>query len=438
VTAVGRALEPYLALLRRRSGFRLLFLAAFGSGIGTLMAVVALTVDVYERTDSGRWVGALLVADFLPTIVIGLLLGPLVDRLSRRWLLIASDLVRLVAFAALPFAPNPETIVALALVVGFANGFFIPAAYASLPNLVAEDELPRGNSLLQASSNLTWMLGPLLGGALLALSGPELPYAINAATFALSALVLLRIPAASFRSDEPLARGHWRDLAEGFAAVRRSRAVLAVAVAWTIAMLGIAGVNVAEVFLVRDVLDAGNVALGVVLAASGFGLVVGSLLAAPLLERVPLPAVYGGSLALMAAGALASALAPNVPLLVVTVVFLGLGNGAATVCNPLLVQRGVPDRVRGRAFTTVMSLNFAALALAMAAAGPLTDAVGARWTFVGAAASHAVAAVIGLVMLRGARVEAPQVESEPAPLVPASVPDVVRPTEVAEGASARP
>jgi MFS family permease len=442
VAAVTRALEPHLALLRRRGGFRLLFLAAFASGIGTLMAVVALTVDVYERTDSGRWVGALLVADFLPTIVIGLLLGPLVDRFSRRRLLIASDLVRLAAFAALPFAPNPEAIVGLALVVGFANGFFVPAAYASLPNLVDGDELPRANSLLQASSNLTWMLGPLIGGALLALSGPDLPYALNAATFALSALLLLRIPGASFQTDEPLARGHWRDLAEGFAAVRRSRAVLTVAVAWTIAMLGIAGVNVAEVFLVRDVLDAGNVALGVVLASSGLGLVVGSLIAAPLLERMPLPAIYGGSLALMAAGALASALAPSVPVLVATVVLLGIGNGAATVCNPLLVQRGVPDRVRGRAFTTVMSLNFAALGLAMAAAGPLTDAVGARWTFVAAAISHAVASVIGLAMLRGVRADAPsappEADVEALPPAPASVPHVVPSAEVAEGAPAGP
>jgi MFS family permease len=431
VTAVARAVESQLVLLRGRRNFRLLFLAAFGSGIGTLMAVVALTVDVYERTDSGRWVGALLVADFLPTIVIGLALGPLVDRVSRRGLLVASDLVRLAAFAALPFAPNPETIVALALVVGFANGFFIPAAYASLPNLVDDDDLPRANSLLQASSNLTWMLGPLIGGGLLALSGPDLPYWINAITFGLSALLLLQIPAASFMSDEPLARGHWRDLAEGFAVVRRSRAVLTVAVAWTIAMLGVAGVNVAEVFLVRDVLDAGNIALGIVLGASGLGLVVGSLLAGPLLERSPLPGFYGGSLALMAAGACAAALAPNVPLLVAAAVVLGVGNGAASVCNPLLVQRGASDRVRGRAFTTVMSINFAALGLAMAAAGPLVDAAGARWTFAAAAASHALAGVIGLVMLRGLPARTARVE--PA-VVPAPAPELARPTEVAESA----
>src|SRR5438105_8242374 len=95
--------------LRRRvtlfanARFRLLFLATFGSGIGTWLAVIALQVDVYDRTHSGWWVGALLIANVLPSVFLGLLAGPLVDRLSRKWLMIGSDLGRLAVFAALPF-----------------------------------------------------------------------------------------------------------------------------------------------------------------------------------------------------------------------------------------------------------------------------------------------------------------------------------------------
>ena len=82
------------------SRFRLLFFATFASGIGNWLAVVALQIDVYDRTHSGWWVGALLVANILPAVFIGLLLGPLVDALSRRGLMIASDLGRLAVFAA--------------------------------------------------------------------------------------------------------------------------------------------------------------------------------------------------------------------------------------------------------------------------------------------------------------------------------------------------
>ena len=92
-----------LTLLGRAPAFRSLFLATLGSGLGSMLAVIALTVDVYDRTESGAWVALLLIADFLPTIAIGLLLGPLLDRFSRRGLMIASDLVRMGAFVALPF-----------------------------------------------------------------------------------------------------------------------------------------------------------------------------------------------------------------------------------------------------------------------------------------------------------------------------------------------
>ena len=71
------------ALIRRARDFRLLFLAAVGSGLGTRLAVMALMVDVWDRTHSGKWVAALLVADFVPMIVIGLLLGLASSTASR-------------------------------------------------------------------------------------------------------------------------------------------------------------------------------------------------------------------------------------------------------------------------------------------------------------------------------------------------------------------
>ena len=85
----------------------------------------------------------MLIVEFLPTIVVGLTLGPLLDRLDRRALMVGADLVRAAVFCALPFTTSAAGIVALALVAGLATGFFRPAVYAGVPNLVPEDSCPR-------------------------------------------------------------------------------------------------------------------------------------------------------------------------------------------------------------------------------------------------------------------------------------------------------
>ena len=398
---VRRVLLPRrLSLLSWALDFRLLFLATLASGLGTYLAAIALTVDIYDRTHSGNWVAALLVADFLPIIVIGLTLGPLVDRLSRRRLMVVSDLTRCAVFCALPFVDTAAGIVVLAGVAGIATGFFRPAVYAGLPNLVPDDELPAANSLLQAVENLAWMVGPVIGGVLLAASGPHLAYWINAVTFLVSASLVLRIPAARLRSEEPLTRGHWRDLLDGFALVRSSRPLLTVLVAWNVVFLGQAAVNVAEVFLARDSLDAGNIGLGVLVGASGLGLVTGSLLAPSVLERRGVRRTYSGSIALMGFGFAAAAVSPTIVIAAVAVVVAAAGNGGAIVCNALLVQRGAPDRLRGRAFTLIMSSNYAVFGLGMIVAGPVTTTVGARWMWAAAAAIFLVGALVAAALAR--------------------------------------
>src|SRR5919202_2022510 len=138
--------RPSLGLLGRERSFTRLFIATIGSGAGTWLALVALEVDVYERTGSSAWVAALLIADLLPTFAIGLLVGPLVDRLSRRQLMVGADLLRFGVFVALPFTTSATQVVALAAVAGVATGFFRPAVYAGLPNLVQDSDLAGANA----------------------------------------------------------------------------------------------------------------------------------------------------------------------------------------------------------------------------------------------------------------------------------------------------
>ena len=425
-----RLLGRQFGLLRRRPSFGALFLATLGSGLGTGIALIALMVDVFDRTGSGKWVAALLIADFLPMLVIGLTLGPLVDRLSRRRLMIASDLLRFGAFLVLPFADSALLIVIVAGVTGFATGFFRPAVYAGMPNLVDEEDLPQANALFQTIDNGTYMLGPLLGGLLLSISGPSVAYFVNAVTFLASALLIARIPERSLQLGAAAANGHWRALSEGFRAVRDSRALLTVLVTWTVVMLGNGFVNVAEVSLAKVSLDGGDLGLGVLMAGAGVGRVLGSFLGGTWVERRGMRDAYASAIVLMAAGVGLAAAAPVIWLAAAAVVVSGFGNGIASVCNPVLVQRGAPDELRGRAFTVIMSVNFAALGLAMILAGFLTDALGARWVWALAAATYVVGAAVAAVLARGV-VSPPEAALEPLPVVGSAAPQAVQPVEQA-------
>jgi MFS family permease len=364
-------------------------------------------VDVFDRTGSNSWVSALLIVDFLPIILIGLLAAPLVDRFSRRRLLIASDLVRAAVFCVLPFAGSALAIVVLAGVQGIATGLFRPAVYAGMPNLVDDAQLPEATSLLQTVENLTWTVGPVVGGIVLAGAGPELAYWLNAATFMLSAVLLARIPAVRLQAGRVESRGHWNDIADGVRIVLSSRPLLTVLVVWNVVMLGVGGINVAEVALAKVSLDAGDLGFGILVGAGGLGLTLGSFAAGQAVERLGIGRAYFAGIALMAAGYGLAALAPSILVAVPAVVAASVGNGAAVVCNALLVQRGAPDRLRGRAFTVIMSSNYALLGLGMVAAGPLTDAYGARVVWGAAAGVYLLGALLSVAL-------APRRREEPA------------------------
>ena len=215
-------LRRQFGVVGRSRGFRLLFVATFASTLGTLLATVALVVDVKDRTQSGAWVSVLFLVEFLPAVAVGLLFAPFLDRFSRRATMIISDLVRASVFVALAFTHSALPIVVLAAVAGLATGFFRPAAYAGLPNLVESEDLPAANSLLQTAENVSWAAGPILGGILVAAAGPHAAYWINAVSFVVSAALLAGIPVRLLQAVTAETHGHLRDLRDGFAFVMRS------------------------------------------------------------------------------------------------------------------------------------------------------------------------------------------------------------------------
>ena len=403
---------PYptrLALLRATPDLRRLLTARLVSEAGTWLAYVALAVDIYARTHSGVWIAILLLVQEGAMLAVGFVLGPLADRLSRKRLLVVSDLLSACVFAALPFAGSASGIVALAAVAGAVGALYQPALGAALPNLVGAEDLPAANSLSQTVATSGLAVGPLAAGMLIAIAGPGGAYALNAVSFLLSAFVLTRIPGSGLQTERAAVQSHGGQLLEGLRLFTRNAELRGLLTSWALVGVAFAAVNVGEVVLARHVLHAGPAGFGLFASAAGVGLIAGGLLSPAALARWQPLHVYAGALGVGAAGIGAAAISPNIGVAAVCAVVGGAGNGAMLSARTLVVQRAVSDALRGRAFSVLIAAGQATTVAGMALAGLAIDAVGARAVWGAAALLFLLAAA---PILRSA--EAPEASAQPA------------------------
>jgi len=380
-------------VLFRNRMFRRMWTARAISFIGDGIAITALVLHLESAEGTGTAVGALLLAQALPHLV-GPLAGVVADRTDQRRLMIGCDLGRLVVFATaawlLPALPGLLALVATASIL---DTVFAPAGRSAVPALVDEMDLLSANAWLGTALNLQVAVGPLLGGLFVATLGVRGALTADAASFLLSAVVLLGVPKLPPHTAPSDRSSFLVDTREGLAYVRRHAVARAVVVTLFLGV-AFAGIdNVALVFLSRDVLGAGPVGFGVIAAAFGVGMLAASIALSGGRSRSPRKLFMVGWV-FTTAGTLLTGLAPFVCLAVIAQTTGGAGNGACNVATDTLVQRSVPREMLGRVFGVTSTAAFVGGGIAYAAGGPLLDATSPRFVFLIAAAG--VAGVVGL------------------------------------------
>ena len=390
--------------------FRRLLWARLGSTLGTWSALFALNVVIYNKTHSAVWVSALLIVEFLPSAVLSLTIGPIVDRQPRQRLMIISDIGGVLVFCLLPFANTPLHICVLAGFAGCAAALFRPGAYSGVPNLVPPEVLPEANSLLQGSENLTRLMAPFVGGAILALTHPSVVYAVNAASFAFSAYLLFRLgPGKLEDATQREAPSKYRgEIAAGLRRIRGDRVLRVIFGVWAVGTFAFGAQNVSEVLLAKNSngYGAGTIGFAVFVAASGAGIVIGNLVASLVIRRVGAYWGYVLAFTVLAGGIGLCAISPGIALGSVGAVVYGIGNGVGLVCNVTLIQETVEDRMRGRTFAFLGTLVQISMLVGMVVSGPFTDRYGPRWTWAACSIILAIAALNAVrVTLRERRLE---------------------------------
>ena len=217
----------------------------------------------------------------------------------------------------------------------------------------------------------------MLAGTLVSLSGAHVVYWMNAATFLFSASLILRIPGRFLQSEQGITRGHWRDLREGFTAFQSSNALQVALFGFGLTMLATGLVNPSEIFLAKRSLGTGAFGFGLLWTGSGIGLVAGSIVIGILLRGRDVLDLYVYAFVPLTVGLVGAAAAPTIWVAAPAMTLAGFGQGLAFPMTILIIQRYTSDRLRGRAFTVVISVHSALLALAMVASGA-AHRIGAR------------------------------------------------------------
>lgn len=387
--------------LLAQPAYRRLWTARTVSQVGDVAQFTTLALLVVMLTGSGLGVSAVVLAEIVPVLLLAPLAGSVVDRLPWVRVMIATDLVRVLLAAALAVWHDQ---VAVAYAVAFAlsagQAFFSPAAQALLPSIVRDDELVAANSgLWSAAVTAQIVVAPV--AALLAVRvgfGPA--FAVNAVSFALSAVVLrgLRQPGrvTPVRVTSPFAHAR-----EGLTALGQVPLLKTLAAGQFLAALSAGATSALLVVLAQDRLG-GGAGFGFLVAAIGAGAALGPLLLLPRIRDPRRPGLVFGPYAVRGVVDLLLAVVTTVPLAAAALLFYGLSTSTGSVTFNSLVQSRVPADLRGRAFAGFDLLWQTGRLLSLLGGGLLADTVGIRAVYLLGGLLLLAAAAIGTVGARAA------------------------------------
>lgn len=395
--------------------YRKLFAAQAVSDIGDGMTFMALLLLVNSLTHSPAALAILSIAVAVPSMVGGIIAGTYADRLDRRLIMIRSDAIRALLVLGFVFAGTVERLPIL-YVVAFLQAaigtLFSPARSALIPRIVPREGLMAASGLGQMSRMIGGVIGTALTGVIVAVGGAAWPvFVVDAATFAISALIVIQVDrelgrAPGHPAGAPRA-GVGASALEGLRIIGRSRTLLATVTGLGITMLGLGAVNVLFVPFLIDVLHESPAWTGPLEAAQTISMILASGLLTVLAARATPQALL--VIGLGGVGVLIASVSAVVgaPILLPILFGIGLFVMPAQAATQTILQTLTTDEIRGRVFGALQASMSTATIVSTAAAGVFATVIGIREVFLLGGFVCLVAAGVTAVMFRTDRTAAP-------------------------------
>lgn len=362
-----------------------------------LVATVALDATPLQM-------GVLTAAVSLPSLVFGLHAGAIIDRRSRRPVMIGADILRFAMLASIPVAwwldiLSIPLLYLIVIVSGVGSLLFDVAYQAFLPGVIERSRLVDGNSKLEFSRTAAELAGPGVAGGLVQVLGAPVTILINALLYAVSALVIWRIRIWEHIEvpDHERGDGMWSRIQTGVQVVWRAGPLRAVATARFVLNFFNAMLEAVFILYVVRVLDVGPAMLGIVFGVGGLGFLVGAMLPSRVNRRLGIGVTTSVALGIVGVSDLLVPLAEEtgwliVPLLVAAQFFFGIGLTLFNVNQVSIRQLTAPAHLQGRTSATVRFVAISAIPIGALLGGISGETIGLRETLVVAAAGELVAA----------------------------------------------
>jgi hypothetical protein len=407
--------------LRRRAGvlaernFRRFYSGYVTSQLGTSMSTVAIAWAVLDSGESATGLGLVFAASVVPQVLVLPVAGAVADRLGRRRVMLAADVLRCGAqgsLAAALFAGRPALwlFVLLAWLEGTGEAFFMPALDALTVEISPREQLGNANALYGLATSATRIAGPALGGLLVAVAGPAVVVAADAASYAVSvlALSLLRVPG----GNAEVRRSLLREMAEGWTEFRSRTWLWVVTVQFaffnliTWAPWMLLGPVMGRVYL------GGAAVWGLIMAVQGAGAIVAGVLSLGRRPRRPIVVATIGTFC-YALPDIPMALHASAPWVAAAAFSCGAGSALFATFFGTAMQQQVPPAMLARVSSLSLFPAYGVGVIGYAIDGPLAAAVGPSAVF-GVGAVYGLLSSAGVLALRSVRAVAWEEKGEPA------------------------
>ena len=374
----------YWQLIRGNRSFRYLWSGQVVSLTGDWFNLIASAALVASLTQSGAAIGGLFVVRMLSPFLISPLAGVVADRYNRRAIVIATDLLRCVVVLGYLLVRAPEQVwlvYALTAVQSASQGFYFPAWNSILPDITRKDELGLANALASATWSVMLAFGAALGGIVAGLIGVYPAFVIDAVTFLVSAMIMLRMPYQSqllAGADQSIMAGI-RQYLQGLDYLRRHIDTFSIAIhKGVLGLLIIGFYQVVQVTLAEQYFpigEGGSISLGLIYVMSGIGSGIGPILgrnwARDRDRQLRLMIALGYVCSML--GFMVSATLISFPVILFGALLRGIGGGLIWVLGTQLLLQIVPNEVRGRVVSTEFALYTLFSAVASGTTGLLID-----------------------------------------------------------------